>query len=59
MKTGSNLTRIENYIKKTLPWAHGHLDLCQMRSFFIPTKKDGALNRLADIGCRREVASKK
>jgi hypothetical protein len=24
MKTDSNLARVENYIKETLPWAHGH-----------------------------------
>jgi hypothetical protein len=24
MKTNSNLTRLDDYIKETLPWAHGH-----------------------------------
>src|SRR5689334_10943809 len=60
MKTDSNLTRINDYIKATLPWAHGH-QLNALTTFVsaIFDKQTGCQAKLARTQGNQEAASKR
>lgn len=60
MKTDSNLTRINNYIKEALPWAHGH-QLNALTTFVsaIFDKQTGCQAKLARTQRNQEAACKR
>jgi hypothetical protein len=60
MKTDSNLTRIKDYIKETLPWAHGH-QLNALTTFVsaIFDKQTGCQAKLARTQGNQEAACKR
>ncbi|MFN0108772.1 MAG: hypothetical protein ACKVZH_07955 [Blastocatellia bacterium] len=73
MKTDSDLTRIENYIKETLPWAHGHqvnalttfvsaifdkLTGCQAKLARTQRNQEAACKRLARLIHNQRLAPK-
>jgi hypothetical protein len=60
MKTDSNLTRIKDYIKETLPWAHGH-QLNSLTTFVsaIFDKQTGCQAKLARTQGNQEAACKR
>lgn len=60
MKTDSNLTRIKDYIKETLPWAHGH-QLSALTTFVsaIFDKQTGCQAKLARTQGNQEAACKR
>lgn len=60
MKTDSNLTRISNYIKEALPWAHGH-QLKSLTTFVsaIFDKQTGCQAKLARTQRNQEAACKR
>lgn len=60
MKTDSDLTRIENYIKETLPWAHGH-QVNALATFVsaIFDKQTGCQAKLARTQRNQEAACKR
>jgi hypothetical protein len=60
MKTNSNLTRVRDYIKETLPWAHGH-QLNGLTTFVaaIFEEQTGSQARLARTQGNQEAACKR
>jgi hypothetical protein len=60
MKTNSDLTRIQNYIKETLPWAHGHqLNVLTTFVAAIFEEQTGCQARLARTQGNQEAACKR
>ena len=60
MKTNSNLARVHNYIKVTLPWAHGH-QLNGLTTFVtaIFEQQSGCQAQLARTQGNQEAACKR
>jgi hypothetical protein len=60
MNTNSNLARVQNYIKETLPWAHGH-QLKALATFVeaIFEQQTGCQAQLARTQGNQEAACKR